>query len=438
MIFSFDLLKAHQGDCYLLHCGTKDEPGLVMIDGGPNKVYQPYLKDRLDKIRKVRGITEEQSLMVDLLMVSHVDGDHIQGILDLTKEEIVAKEASQPRLLNILNFWHNSFDALIEHETGDLTASMKKQFGEAAVSGAEELSDAAKAEVEEECEEDPEVIASSLKVLAGIEQGFRLRRDAEKLDFPCNPEFDGKPIVARKNSPAMPIAPGLKFTVVGPMEPELKALRKKHLKWLEDLRKAGKPVPQALAAYIDDSVPNLSSIVVLAEVDDKRILLTGDARGDKILEGLQFTGRLGPGKASTMQVDLLKVPHHGSANNLAQDFFGRIIAKHYVFSGNGDYGNPEREALEMLFKARGDEDYAIHLTYPIKEIDARREEDWKKQQKKEKKSTKKAVREDWSPEKHGLKAFFEAKQNLAEKVRIVEKGKPHVIDLLDALDERLK
>jgi beta-lactamase superfamily II metal-dependent hydrolase len=431
MIFSFDLLKAHQGDCYLLHCGTKEKPGLVMIDGGPKQVFRPYLIDRLGKIRIARNITEKQMLMVDLLMVSHVDGDHIQGILDLTKEEIMAKDAGEPRLLNVLNFWHNSFEALIEHETGDLTASMKKQFGEAAVSGAEELSDAAKAKVEEECEEDPEVIASSLKVLASIEQGFRLGKDAEKLDFPCNLEFDRKPIVARKNSQALPIAPGLKFTVVGPMDSEVKALRKKHLKWLEDQRKAGKPVPQALAAYIDKSVPNLSSIVVLAEVDDKRMLLTGDARGDKIIEGLQLTGRLGPGKASTMQVDLLKVPHHGSANNLAQDFFGRIIAKHYVFSGNGDYGNPERETLEMLWKARGDEDYTIHLTYPIKEIDARRKEDWKKQQEKEKKSSKKAVREDWSPEKHGLKAFFKANQNFAKKVRIVEKGKPHVIDLLD-------
>ena len=149
-------------------------------------------------------------------------------------------------------------------------------------------------------------------------------------------------IMASQNAPARSIAPGLTLTVVGPMEPELKALREKHLKWLQEHKEAGTPVTQALAAYIDDSVPNLSSIVVLAEVEGKSILLTGDARGDKILEGLQLTGRLDPGPASSMQVDLLKVPHHGSANNLAQDFFERIIAKHYVFSGDGEYGNPTR------------------------------------------------------------------------------------------------
>ena len=60
---------------------------------------------------------------------------------------------------------------------------MKKQFGEAAVSGGGELPDAARLEVEEECSEDPEVVASSLKVLASIEQGFRLRLDAESWNF---------------------------------------------------------------------------------------------------------------------------------------------------------------------------------------------------------------------------------------------------------------
>lgn len=38
------------------------------------------------------------------------------------------------------------------------------------------------------------------------------------------------------------------------------------------------------------SVANLSSVVVLAAVGKKRMLLTGDARGDKILEGLELVG----------------------------------------------------------------------------------------------------------------------------------------------------
>ena len=166
------------------------------------------------------------------------------------------------------------------------------------------------------------------------------------------------------------------------------------------------------------------------------MLLTGDARGDKVLDGLELVGLLDPG--GTMEVDVLKVPHHGSDNNLDDDFFERILAKHYVFSGNGEHGNPERASLEMLFNARGNEPFIVHLTYPIDEMDVERKKNWEKEQAKEK--TKKLtkpntiVRPDWSPMEHGLVAFFADTQLAAgQEIRIVDESEPHVIDLLDPL-----
>ena len=214
-----------------------------------------------------------------------------------------------------------------------------------------------------------EIVVDNLKVLASIEQGYRLRIDAEKLDFPRNPEFDGKLIIATKDTESIDMGRGLTFTVAGPMKPEVEALRKKHEEWLRKLEEKGKSPPEALAAYVDKSVPNLSSLVLLAECDGKTVLLTGDARGDKIIEGLQLVGLLGGGDNSTIHVDLLKVPHHGSSNNLERNFFKRITADHYVFSGNGEHGNPEREALERLYGARGSAKFTVHLTYPVKDID---------------------------------------------------------------------
>ena len=216
---------------------------------------------------------------------------------------------------------------------------------------------------------------------------------------------------------------------------EVDALRKKHVEWLTKLKKEGTKPSEVLAAYVDKSVPNLSSLVLLAEVGDKRMLLTGDARGDKILEGLQVAGLMK--KGGTVEIDLLKVPHHGSSNNLDDDFFTRIIARHYVFSGDGEHGNPERETMEMLFKARGDADYTIHLTYPIDEIDKARQADWKKEQNKERKrkltNPKQAIRRDWSRQQNSLRVFFDAHAGLEDKVQIVDENKPHVIDLLDPL-----
>jgi len=173
-------------------------------------------------------------------------------------------------------------------------------------------------------------------------------------------------------------------------------------------------------------VPNLSSIVVLVDVgegeDKKRMLLTGDARGDKILEGLALVGALD--ENDELEVDILKVPHHGSDNNMTTEFFERVKAKHYVFSGDGEHGNPERATLQMLLDSRGlDDDYTIHLTYEIDDIDEKRKADWKK---------KPAAKQGggWSAAKQGLVAFFDANAELKKRVKVVQEREPHIIELI--------
>lgn len=427
MLFSLDVIRARKGDCLMLHFGPEDDPHHVMIDGGPSGVYSPHLKPRIKQIREARGIADNKPLQVDVLMISHVDDDHIQGILDMTKELIASKMAHKPQLVQVLSFWHNSFDNIIGNSSEELTANFKQQSAAASVGG--EVPD--DLDIDDD-QHDQETVVSSLKVLASIAQGSQLRADVQLLGFELNLEFEGKLIAATENILAMDIGEGLKLTVVGPMVHELEDLRTKHEEWLIELKKKGQSPPEALAAYVDESVPNLSSIVVLAEAGDKRILLTGDARGDKILKGLELIGKVEEG--GKFHVNVLKVPHHGSSNNLAIDFFERITADHYVFSGDGEHGNPERESLEMLLKARGDAKYTIHLTYPIDEIDKGRKEDWEKEQNKEKKkkvtNPAKKVRADWSKETNSLAGLFEAHADFANKVSVVEEGKPHLINLL--------
>jgi hypothetical protein len=117
-----------------------------------------------------------------------------------------------------------------------------------------------------------------------------------------------------------------------------------------------------VAAYVDKSVHNLSSIVVLVESQGKRILLTGDGRGDHTLEGLKAAKLLKGGK---LRVDVLKLPHHGSERNVAPDYFETIVAKHYVVSADGKFDNPDVGTLKMISAARPDDDFTIHLTYPL-------------------------------------------------------------------------
>lgn len=400
MIFTLDVRRARKGDCLIVHYGTKTEPGLMLIDGGPADVYQPHLKPRLAEIRKARGLAANATLPVDLLMVSHIDDDHIKGVLELTKEMI---EATGPKPLKISGLWHNTFDDIIGNNPDKLRAAVTASFGTASLSGDGE-------EVEGL---DPE----AQKVLASVSQGFRLRDDSRALQLRINPQFKGKVVIAKKGAKQIDMGKGLKFTVIGPMNDEVLALQQAHDEFLE--KHQGKKSEASLAAFTDTSVPNLSSLVVLAEVGKKRILLTGDARGDKVIAGLELAGLLKNDGKSTIHVDVFKCPHHGSRRNNDPISFRRITADHYVFSGNGEHGNPHRETLEMLLGERGDEKYTVHLTYPIAEIDANRKAEEKKKGK------------PWSPKKQGLVAFFAENPKFFKKVSIVDEKKPHLINLLD-------
>ena len=439
MFFSLDVLRARKGDCLMLHFGSEQDPHLVLIDGGPSDVYGPFLKPRLQQIHDKRGLEEQEALPVDVVMVSHVDDDHIKGILELTKEQ---RTNSPDIRLEVTSLWHNSFDDLLKTKPDELVAgfgaaSVSAAAGEVGIDSGDVLASFG-ARMRKDDDAGDETTHQTIEVLSSIPQGRTLRDDAKALGWKPNHKFKGRLILATEAAKSVRLG-DLKVTVVGPMQPQLLALQEEHDKWLRAQKEKKKKSPEAaLAAFEDDSIPNLSSVVVLAELGGKSMLLTGDARGDKILEGMELAGLIE--KGGERHVDLLKVPHHGSDNNMETIFFKRVPADHYVFSGDGEHGNPERKTLQMLLDARGaGAAYTIHLTYPVAHIDAGRKADWEKEQAKEKArkkknpTSKKPVREDWSPEKHSLTAFFQNNPKMAAKLAIVDKEKPHLIDLLKPL-----
>lgn len=126
--------------------------------------------------------------------------------------------------------------------------------------------------------------------------------------------------------------------------------------------------------------------------------------------GRQDSGRIGLvgllAADETMHVDVLKVPHHGSAHNMEQAFFERVTTNHYVFSGNGEYGNPARRTLEMLFTARGQHGFVLHFTYPVDEINAKRAKVWEEERQRGRRDR------NWVAADDSLTALF-ASRNLA-------------------------
>ena len=347
MLFTLEALQAKHGDSLILHYGKPKSPKMIVIDGGPGGVYKESLRPRLDELKASRSPND--ALSIRMLMVSHLDDDHINGVLALLKELADKMDQKKELPYDIVTLWHNSFDDIIgsENDADELVAaSLPKQAKPVAGGGALAAG--------------LHVSLSAGSIAASVPQGRDVRNNANKLGLSINSPFEKLVQTPAKGKKVVTIGDGLKFTVIGPLKDRIEELQ---IEWNAVIKAKGlakNEEGQSLAAaFLDESVFNLSSICVLAEAGGKSMLLTGDARGDHVLKGLTGGGFL---KKGSMHVDLLKLPHHGSDRNVETDFFRQITADHYVVSADGKHGNPEVSTLQMISEARGKDKYTVHLT----------------------------------------------------------------------------
>jgi hypothetical protein len=106
MIFTLEALQAEQGDSLILHYGSSEQPRFAVIDGGPPGVYEATLKPRLEELHaRWKDADKDKKLRLELLMVSHIDDDHISGIIDWVK----AMQSGESVPCKIRTYWYNSF-----------------------------------------------------------------------------------------------------------------------------------------------------------------------------------------------------------------------------------------------------------------------------------------------------------------------------------------
>ena len=374
---TFRAMKAKKGDAFFLIAKAEDSQierdSLVLVDGGPGGVFKPILKPYLEDLKDEKGKTP----LIDLLMVSHIDDDHINGVLQLTDDLLDAREENRGELCHIRHAWHNSFSDFIATDNANTLqgkgepSSVDKFYGKMASISQGALEDA--------LGDTPHQDASKL-VLASVKQGRRLRLNLRQLSIKLNSYFPDKIIVVPKGmrSRTRNINKTLRMRIIGPHQEELDALREDWKEALKDILKDDEAGVVAAAGKLDKSVANLSSITVIAECQAQisakktRMLLTGDARGDKIMKWLERAGEFNRrGDKGVARFDVLKLPHHGSDKNVTQEFFEKVIADHYIVSGDGSYGNPEPEVFDMILtaaKKNNHKNFKIHLTYSIEEM----------------------------------------------------------------------
>ena len=351
MLFTLEVLKAKHGDSLLLHSGTNANPEIMVIDGGPAGVFNATLKPRLQTISDNLQLAP---LPLAMVMVSHIDDDHINGIKALTAFMLQEKAAHKPAPYTIDNFWCNSFDDIIGN------VQLPKAAGMAANASVASVSAAALPKLKAK---DSHISA----VIASVGQGRDVRNNAIKLGLAVNKPFTvlkkTQAVMVRGDVGQKPVTVGkTKVTVIFPTAKRLEELQTEWDKELKKAAKKDKTIKMATVAELltkmDTSPYNLSSIVCLVEAGGKKILLTGDARMDDIEEGLKQHKLFKKGK---MEIDIFKLPHHGSDRNATPSLLKKIKAKHYIISADGKHDNPDQGLLDML--ADNLESGTIHLTY---------------------------------------------------------------------------
>jgi hypothetical protein len=359
------VFQADKGDCVLL---TAADGTRVLVDGGMRGSYSRHVAPALGEVAAAGG-------RLDLVCVSHIDQDHIGGVLQLLADEVAwrvadfqraghndrFREPANPRPPAVARIWHNGFHDVVEENAGPIADAL-----------------AASAAVLEPGEAQRAAAAAQRGLATSIAEGLQLsaRLGADQLAIPLNAEFGGKLAMVRPRRRTVKLGPGLRLTLLGPFEEDLARFRGKWNDWLaehgdaierlrarmqEDTERLATgeigAFRDGLAARADElgrrtsvTVENLVSIMLLAEEDGRTVLLTGDGHGEDVLRGLERARRLD--RAGRIHVDVLKVPHHGSEHNLDEDFAARVTADHYVFCANGEHANPDLRIVRALVGAR--------------------------------------------------------------------------------------
>ncbi|MCP3414238.1 MBL fold metallo-hydrolase [Bradyrhizobium brasilense] len=307
-----EMIAARQGDCLWISYGPREAEHHLIVDGGPEKakVLRAAVERRMEA-------DPSRRLHIDLLVVTHIDDDHIGGVLDLL-EHI-------PDGLTIGEIWFNAYRHLVPPD----------KLGE---EQAERLSE----------------------LLDGLVARGTLK---------WNTAFGGKAAVVAEGGelPRLCRQDGLVLTLLSPDQGQLIKLAgawKEVLKGAEGAEAKEEPkdllgrndawppdIPTlARARFCEDrKEANGSSIAFLLEYGDIRVLFAADSFPGRILASL---GRLTCSKP--VKLNAYKLSHHGSKKNNSSDLLRSVSCSTYLISTDGSYsGHPDAEALARVLVSGG-------------------------------------------------------------------------------------
>lgn len=313
-----DLMPAQQGDCLWIEYGDPQKPYRLLIDGGTPGTYRT-LKKRIESLPKSKRRFE-------LVIVSHIDLDHIGGIVGLLK--------NPPAGLEIGDIWFNGFKHLPRKPTSRTLS---------------------------------------------VRQAEEVTEELEKGRFPWNHAFKGGAVYVDGSAgpQELTLAGGIKLTLLSPYLQQLEKLQPKwvnEVKRLEEkrrIRQTGRSLTLSILPNVislagspfneDTAEANGSSIAVLAEYEEKEIVFGADAFPSVLTQSIKSL--LAKRRKAKLPLQAFKLSHHCSKASTSNDLLSIITCSNYLISTNGNYHNhPDSEAMARLLRYGGTKKN-LHFNY---------------------------------------------------------------------------
>lgn len=290
MTIAVRLLQANHGDCILVSHTSEDKVFNLLIDGGNPATFShgPRLRYK-GELRLVLDEMKEKNQSIDLAILTHIDDDHIGGML---------RAFETPGYLcdMVKNIWFNSSKNITDHFNHiEIPAN----------------------NIPLKCD-DPET---------SIKQGKTLEGLLKKIG--CEQSSIIKVGQIINKGP-------FKFTILSPSESNLQKLLCLWPHEGESSKTAGTSTDYSLSFeeiwntdkfQEDESISNGSSIAFILEADGKAMLFLGDAHNKTVVESL---GDLKYCKDNKLKLDLVKMSHHGSKHNTSKKLLEMLDVEKYL------------------------------------------------------------------------------------------------------------
>lgn len=295
-MLTIKFLKAAHGDSIAITIGEASNSYRILVDGGPKECFvkQSGPKTKFGPLKELLDLCNSKNTKIDLTVLTHVDDDHIGGLL-----AAVQYPQYRPLLFNKLLF--NSGKIIL------------KEFG---------------GEANERLNAKVKIYESGL---TSISQGV----DFDEIMTGIN--LDRRACVSGDRF----CVPGGEITILSPERAQLQDLL---TKWNDeapssltstkenDYNFSIAELAQNDVFKEDGSVTNASSIAFLLRTKTASVLLLGDALPSTICRTLTSFGY---STSKPLKVDLCKLSHHASKANTNSELLGIIDCNKYVVSTNG-------------------------------------------------------------------------------------------------------